>query len=193
MKSGGWDGARTQSQPRQGACVRPVEAPGASPAGPRAANACARPAGHQKQRGLPRVGALLPGDVLLLTALPGLVRQLAASVVPGVEQQWPGSAGAAWGEGRGDCSRGTPGPGVLSPFSSRKPVNTNGKWSVAVVGGGGRLPLPPRASERTRGGYTKDGHVSVLLRLPAARASDAASLPAEKRLCLVSVRNVTAT
>lgn len=35
-----------------------------------------RPPGHQEQRWLPRVGALLPGDVLLLPALPRLVRQL---------------------------------------------------------------------------------------------------------------------
>lgn len=34
------------------------------------------PPGHQEQRRLPRVGALLPGDVLLLPALPRLVRQL---------------------------------------------------------------------------------------------------------------------
>ncbi|KAF6372575.1 syntaxin 18 [Rhinolophus ferrumequinum] len=37
-----------------------------------------REVGHQKQRGLPSVGAVLPGHVLLLPALPRLVRQLAA-------------------------------------------------------------------------------------------------------------------
>lgn len=44
---------------------------------------CPCPPGHQEQRGLPGVGALLPGDVLLLAALPRLVRQLAAPPASG--------------------------------------------------------------------------------------------------------------
>nr|KAF6502882.1 syntaxin 18 [Molossus molossus] len=52
---------------------------------------CALSPGHQEQRRLPSVGAVLPGDVLLLPALPRLVRQLAGrSPVAQVHHGAPG-------------------------------------------------------------------------------------------------------
>lgn len=48
------------------------------------------PAGHQKQCRLPSVDPLLPGDVLLLPALPRLVRQLAGGRAPGTLHALPG-------------------------------------------------------------------------------------------------------
>lgn len=74
-------------------------------------------------------------------------------------------------------------------------MNTDGKWSVAVMGvwgAGRRLPLPPRASERTQGNYIKNDHVSVLLRLPVCLSRlTQPRCTVEKRLCLVSLSNVT--
>lgn len=165
---------------------------------------CPHPPGHQKQRGLPSVGALLPGDVLLLAALPRLVRQLAALSLRSWSPWSPASSSSdqVLPEPRGGRGRqttalteGTPRPVVLSPFSSRKAVNTDGKWSVAVMGvwgAGRRLPLPPRASERMRSSNTKNDHVSVLLRLPACLSRlTQPRCTVEKRLCLVSLSNVT--
>lgn len=112
-----------------------------------------RPPGHQKQRRLPSVGALLPGDVLLLLALPGLVRQLvcpARSWRMGRCRGSPASdQGCAqilprWGEGAvaelRAPTKGTPRPVVLARLVAEKETNEHKLTvdCVALLRQGGR-------------------------------------------------------